>query len=162
MTLVRERRAYAPTTAAALALILVLCGVFVVWAGVELAALRSPTGNPTSEEVLAGLTSETTQGAAALSVGLVLLTCLLALAVAVGIARRSAGSRHAGIAVFLFLGVVALASGLSGLMADPPARNAGYGLLCALVDFTIVGLLLARPTAVDFERAEMERLRGAR
>jgi ABC-type Fe3+ transport system permease subunit len=153
-----RHRPYARTTAAAIAVIVAMSLVF---AAIAVRAIVTFEGGPPAapDAVVFGLTSETAGNAVWLAAGLMLTVCLLALVVAAGIARRNPGARHAGIALFVVLGAVCVASAFAGITADPPARNAGYGFLSGVMNLVIVGLLLARSTAADFDRAELDRRR---
>lgn len=88
---------------------------------------------------------------------LIIAVSVISVLLLVGILRRHQGARYAAIGVFGLLALVVFAESWSGLTADPPAPNALYGMLCAVVDALIVGLLLAPATADDFDRAEHER-----
>lgn len=148
-------RPYARTTATALAVMLALTAVFGAWSVDGIIGLSQDRAL-SSDEVLVGITRQTSDAATAITAGLVLAVCLVTLGLVLGIARRNPGSRYGAVVLFLLLGVVALASGLTGIAADPPARNAAYGLLCAVADFGVAGLLLAPATTHDFDLAEVE------
>jgi hypothetical protein len=81
----------------------------------------------------------------------------LCLIVLIGILRRQQGARHAAIMIFAVMAFGVLAISLSGLSADPPSRNAAYGVVCGLINAVIAGLLLAPSTAEDFSEAEHAR-----
>ena len=157
MELTRRPRAW--TTVAALALTWLLT---VAFASQALARMLSG-GSQTSREAALGVARDDVATGRAITSGLILVVCLLTALMAVGIARRREGSRHAAIGTFLLFGVVSLGSALAGLSADPPAPNAGVGLLNGVACLAVFGLLVNRRTAEDFGRAEFERSRvGAR
>jgi hypothetical protein len=55
------------------------------------------------------------------------------------------------------MGAVALLTSLQGVLADPPAPNARFGVMAGLANVAIVVFLIQRSTATDFERAESAR-----
>lgn len=152
------RRRFAPTTTAAIGVISTLTLVFAVFAIREISALNSGRSLE-SDEVLLGLTGDTADNATWLSAGLILVVCLMATGMVLGLARRNTGARYAAITLFLFLGCLSIGASVAGMTSTPPARNFGFGLLCGVVDLVIVGLLLAKPTALDFDQAEVDRQR---
>ncbi len=147
-------RRYAPTTLGAMLLIAALTLVF---AAFGLNQIRTSSQSQASRASLLGLASQEAATGRTIAGGLTLAVCALTASLALGIARRQQGSRYAGIGVFLLLGCLSLASSLAGFSADPPAPNAGMGMLNAVACFAILALLLAPRTARDFERGEMDR-----
>lgn len=90
-------------------------------------------------------------------VGVISLVTLVALA---GIAFRRQWAREAGIGLFVAFAVVVTPLAISGLVADPPARNAGIGLMVGLASAVVVVLLAVPPTSLAFDLAELHRRRG--
>ena len=86
-------------------------------------------------------------------------TALYVGAIGVGILRRREWARYGGILTFLFFGLIMLPLAISGLTYDPPSSNAWFGVLLALTEFSIVGLLLLSAVSDDFETAEWMRKR---
>jgi hypothetical protein len=153
----RVHRRPAATTVAAIGLIVALTTVFAVSAVQRITAIDPGRVTLDPDEARLGLNPHMANNATALSGGLILVVCVLALGAAVGIALRRSGARHAAIVVFGVLGVLALAASLGGLTATPRSENALYGLACGIANAVIVGLLLAPSTADDFDRVEHER-----
>lgn len=154
-----EPQPRATSTTIAAVLMFVVCIPFLL-NGVELVELiRDPAS--ADDELRAGLiltgnaAGETqTRTFAVFGATLTLGLCLLSFVLAFGLLRRRSGSHQAAAVVFAVLGLIALASSLSGLNADPPAENARTGLLVGLIDAAIVGCLLLPSTQEDVEHAE--------
>ena len=151
------RRRHAATTVAAVATILALTAAFAVFAVEQIAAIDAARRTVAPDEARLGLSPQMANNVTAITAGLILTVCALCLAAAVGVARRSAGARHAAMGLFGILGFVAFAASLAGVTATPPSPNAVYGVLCGVANGVIVGLLLAPSTALDVELAEQER-----
>jgi hypothetical protein len=151
-------RSYAWTTLAALALVTVLTLVFTVQA---VAGLVTVGDAQTVRESALGVNQDEVGAGRGLTSGLTLTLCVLTTAVALGIGMRRQGSRHAGIVLFLLLGVVSLGSSLAGLTADPPADNAWLGALNGVACLATCAMLLHPRTAADFDRAEVARRASA-
>jgi hypothetical protein len=81
----------------------------------------------------------------------------LGVLVAVGVLLRRSWAREGALGLFGIFALLALASGLRGVTAEPPARNAGWAILVAAVDIAVVVLLLHPLTSRDFQVAEMRR-----
>lgn len=153
----------AATTVAAGALMLVVSAPFLVQ-GVS-AALRaaSPEALDLARETLVTIDVPAMQDEASNLFGLFALIFLafsaLGVLLGVGVLLRRAWARETGLAVFGFFALVALGSGLRGMNADPPGRNAGWAVLVGLVDIAIVALLAMPATARDLRLAEHRRER---
>lgn len=94
--------------------------------------------------------------------GLFLTASVTALVLAAGVLLRRPWAREGALGLFGLFGFLAFASGLLGLAADPPGRNAGWALVVGLADALVVGLLL-RPSSVrDVQVAELRRQRRHR
>jgi hypothetical protein len=91
---------------------------------------------------------------------IMLVVCVVAIAIAVGLLRRREGAQHAGIVFFGLLAVISIAASLAGLNADPPAPRAGLGLATGIGNALIVFLLLRRQTMDDIEGAESLRAKA--
>ena len=89
-------------------------------------------------------------------------TAVYVAAIGVGILRRREWARYGGILTFLFFGLILLPLAISGLTYDPPSSNAWFGVLLALTEFSIVGLLLLSAVSDDFETADWMRKRVER
>lgn len=83
----------------------------------------------------------------------------VALLVSVGVLLRRSWAREGALGLFGLFAVLALASGLRGIAAEPPGRNAEWAIVVGLVNAVIVALLLAPSTVRDFQVAEMRRSR---
>lgn len=149
-----ERRSYTWTTLVALGLVTVLTVAFTAQ-GVE--RLVAAGGAQTAREAAFGVAQANAGTSRTLTATLILAFCAVTAALAIGIARRREGSRHAGIAVFLLLGTVSLGSAWSGFAADPPAENAWLGALNGVTCLAICASLVHPRTAADFDRAETDR-----
>lgn len=152
----QRRQTCAPTTLVATALVLILTGVYGGLAGQRLLTRSEPQ---TVRESALGLASGHTATSRTLTAVIVLAVCVVSVLVAVGLARRRQGSRHAGIALFLLLGVVSLGSSLAGFTSDPPAPNAWLGVANGVACLAVCGLLLHPSTAHDFSVAEVRAAR---
>jgi hypothetical protein len=92
-----------------------------------------------------------------------LIASVTALVLTVGVLLRRGWAREGAIGLFGIFALLALASGLRGITADPPAPNASWALLTGVADVAIVLLLLRRTTVRDFQVAALSRSRtGAR
>jgi hypothetical protein len=158
----RERDGRAPTTIAATILILVVTAPF-LWSGIrslQLAAGSAEGGGELNRSmVLLGVNPGSTETTtlAVFGAAVTLTLSALALVLALGVFRRREGAHHAAIGVFGAMGAVALLTSLQGVLADPPAPNARFGVMAGLANVAIVVLLIQRSTATDFERAESAR-----
>ena len=153
----RVHRRHAATTLAAAGMIVVLTLVFAAYAVEQIATIDPERSSVAAEEARLGLDPQMANNVTAITATLVLAVCVLTLGAAIGIVRRSVGTRYAAIGLFGMLALVAIAAAGSGLTATPRSPNAWYGLLCGLADVGIVGLLLAPSTADDFDRVDHER-----
>jgi hypothetical protein len=147
-------RSYAWTTLTAAALVSVLTFVFSAGAVADLMSLSDPQ---TAREAALGVSAESAGTGRTMTAVLTLSFCAVTALMAIGIGLRRQGSRHAGIAVFLLLGIVSLGSSFAGFSADPPALNAWLGALNGVACLVICGLLVHPRTAGDFDRAETSR-----
>lgn len=154
---VRIRRRLAVTTKAAALLIAALTTVFVAFAARDVTRIDADRTTLQAEESLLGLNPHQANNAIVVSAVLIFAMSALCLILLIGILRRRQGVRHAAIVVFGLLSFGVLAVTLSGLVADPPSRNAAYGVACGVANAVIAGLLLAPSTADDFSEAEHER-----
>ncbi len=91
------------------------------------------------------------------AIGLISLVTLVTL---IGIAFRRQWAREAGIGLFTAYAIVVTPLAISGLVADPPARNAGIGLMVGLASALVVVLLALPPTSLAFDLAELHRKQG--
>jgi hypothetical protein len=89
------------------------------------------------------------QNASAL-VALLLGAVVIVSVIIIGLIFRGNWTREAGMVIYGFLGLIAFATSLSGITADPPAPSAWLGLLTGLANFATVVLLLLPATARDF------------
>lgn len=158
-----ESRPRATSTIAAAVLMLLVCIPFVI-NGFDLIDL---TKDPTAADpdlkaglILVGSAAgeQETRTFAMLGATIMLGLCALTIVLAFGLLRRRPGSHQAAAVTFVVLSLIALASSLSGLSADPPAENAKLGLLVGLVNAAIVVCLVMPSTQEDVEYAEMVRL----
>jgi hypothetical protein len=154
---VATRRPFAATTKAAALLIAGLTGVFVAFAISDITTIDADRNTLRPDEALLGLTPGQGNNAVVVSAVMIFIVSTLCLVVLIGILRRQQGARHAAIMIFGVLAFGVLAVSLSGLSADPPSRNAAYGVVCGLINAAITGLLLAPSTADDFSEAEHAR-----
>jgi hypothetical protein len=89
---------------------------------------------------------------ASVMVGLVFgAVVVVSLIVIIGLILRQSWAREAGMVIYGFLGLLALATSLSGITADPPAPSAWLGVLTGLANLAVVVLLLMRSSARDFD-----------
>lgn len=89
---------------------------------------------------------------ASVMVGLVFgVVVVVSVIIIIGLILRQSWAREAGMVVYGFLGLLALATSLSGITADPPAPSAWLGMLTGLANVSIVVLLLMRSSARDFD-----------
>lgn len=150
----------ATTTVAAAGLMALVAAGFVVYAVLAVAGLDSDM-TASRDAVLLGLSGRD-EDAATLAVAVVIGAFTLLTAVLChGVLRRRQGARHAAMVTFGVLALVSLATGLAGLQAVPPGRNAWYAVLVGVLDAAVVVLLLLPVTADDFELAERARDRAA-
>lgn len=150
----RSRRRLAPTTLAAAALIAALTTGFLTYL---LRYAGHEREGADLDASLLGLNPQQAENAAGIARALIVVVSVLSVLLLIGVLRRRSGARFAAIGVFGLLAIVVVSVAWTGLTADPPSPNALYGLGCGVVDALIVGLLLARATADDFDQAEHER-----
>jgi hypothetical protein len=112
--------------------------------------------------VLAGLPSGSTEAGnlSAIAGWMVLIVAALGAVALVGVAARRQWGRHAAIGIFGIFALFVVPVSIAGLASDPPGENAGLALLVGLTAACVVVLLVIPPTTLDFERAEMARLRA--
>jgi hypothetical protein len=152
------RRPATSTVAAALTIGVLTVG-FIAYAFISI--VRVDATDASRDAVILGLSGRE-EGTATMIVSVVILALSLLTALqCLGVARRQQGARHAALVTFGVLSFVSLAAALTGLQAEPPAPNAGYGILVGVLDAVVVVLLLLPSTADDFELAERERDRRA-
>lgn len=108
--------------------------------------------------------SDAAQNASALVAFLFGAVTLVSVIVIIGLIFRQSWAREAGMVIYGFLGLIAIATSLSAITADPPAPSAWLGLLTGLANVAIVIRLLLPATAQDFNpylrsraRARMKR-----
>lgn len=82
---------------------------------------------------------------------------LTALAVLYGLATWKEWAREAALGVFGLVGSGLLVLALAGATADPPGRNADWGVLGALLVLAVAALAVAPPVRHDWERKAIER-----
>ena len=158
-----EPRPRAPSTIAAAVLMLLVCIPFVV-NGFDLVELIQDPASADPEVktglILVGSAAGENETKTFATFGAVVMLglCAMTIVLAFGLLRRRPGSHQAAAVTFVVLSLIALASSLSGLTADPPAENAKLGLLVGLVDAAIVVCLLLPSTQEDVEYAEGLRL----
>lgn len=80
----------------------------------------------------------------------------VALAAIIGIIARRHWGRDGGMVVFGFLGLVATVASIGGLLVEPPASAAWWGLLTGIGSMLVSLLLFLPSTLLDFDRAEIE------
>jgi hypothetical protein len=90
------------------------------------------------------------QNASALVALLFGAVVIVSVIIIIGLIFRGNWAREAGMVIYGFLGLIAFATSLSGITADPPAPSAWLGLLTGLANFATVVLLLLPATARDF------------
>jgi hypothetical protein len=151
------RQRLAATTKAAALLIAGLTAAFVAFAVRDVTAIDADRNALEAEESLLGLNPDQANNAIVVSAVLIFAMSALCLLVLIGILRRRQGARHAAIMIFGVMAFAVLAVSLSGLTADPPSRNAPFGVVCGVINAVITGLLLAPSTADDFSEAEHAR-----
>lgn len=95
--------------------------------------------------------SGTAQNASALIALLFGVVVLVSIIVITGLIRRQSWARESAMVIYGFLGILSIAVSASGITADPPASSAWLGMLTGVANLTIVGLLLLRSTARDFD-----------
>ena len=133
-----------------------------VWNGSEL--LRLAAAGPGAGELRTGLVllavaSDSSRNALILIGLIILVVCGWVIIHALGILGRRRWAREGGMITFGLFSLLAVPVSVSGLLADPPASNAWLGVLTGLTNLAIVALLLATPTARDFEKSEAARMR---
>lgn len=151
------------TTVAAGVLMLAVSAPFVVQGVSAALRARSPGAVDAARETLVQLSVPAMRNEASQMFGLFAVIFLvvsgLALLLAVGVLARRGWARETALATFGLFALVALASGLRGISADPPGRNAGWAIVVGLVDVAITVLLMLPATARDFQLAEFRRER---
>lgn len=95
--------------------------------------------------------SSAAQNASAIIAFLFGAVAVVSVIIIIGLILRQSWAREAGMVVYGFLGIASLAPSLNGVMADPPAPSAWLGVLTGLANLAIVGLLLLRTTARNFD-----------
>ena len=90
----------------------------------------------------------------------VLLVCALTIGLAVGVFFRRDGAHHAAIGVFAMFAFTKLLVAGAGMLSNPPAPNAEWGLASTAADAFVLWLL-CRPAMWDaMEDAEARRRHG--
>lgn len=80
----------------------------------------------------------------------------VAIATIIGIISRRHWGRDGGMVVFGFLGVVATAASIGGILVEPPASGAWWGLFTGIGSMLVSLLLFLPSTLLDFDRAAIE------
>ena len=94
------------------------------------------------------------EGVAAVVTVPVAVTCLI---VVLGLFAWKEWAREGALGVFGLLGLFLLVMSLTGLVQDPPARQADLGVLASLVVLSVAALAYSAPVQRDFERREIAR-----
>jgi len=89
--------------------------------------------------------------------GVTVPVSLTALAVLYGLVTRREWAREAALGVFGLVGAGLLVLSLAGATADPPGRNAGWGVLGSLLVLGVAALAVSPPVRRDWERKQIER-----
>ena len=150
------------STSVAAAAVAVLTVAFAAHAVAAVAGLDATQVAGSREATLLGLDGRSERMGTVVTAGLMLAVSTVTAAQAVGLALRRDGARHAALLTFGVLGLLALATALPGVLADPPRPAARWGVLTGIVDLAIVALLLLPATADDFDLAERRRSRPPR
>ena len=82
---------------------------------------------------------------------------LTALAVLYGLATWKDWAREAALGVFGLVGAGLLVLSLAGATADPPGRNAEWGVLGSLLVVGVAALAMSPPVRRDWEHKQIER-----
>lgn len=89
--------------------------------------------------------------------GVTVPVSLVALAVLYGLVAWRDWAREAALGVFGLVGAGLLVLSLAGATADPPGRNAGWGVLGSLLLLGVAALAVSPPVRRDWERKQIER-----
>jgi len=89
--------------------------------------------------------------------GVTVPVSLTALAVLYGLVTWREWAREAALGVFGLVGAGLLVLSLAGATADPPGRNAGWGVLGSLLVLAAAALAMSPPVRHDWERKAIER-----
>jgi len=89
--------------------------------------------------------------------GVTVPVSLTALAVLYGLVMWRDWAREAALGVFGLVGAGLLVLSLAGATADPPGRNAGWGVLGSLLVLAVAALAVSPPVRRDWERKLIER-----
>jgi hypothetical protein len=159
---VRTPPGRAGTSTAAGVLILALTALFGV-IGIDHARDALDPDRVDRETLLAaiglGLNPDETRNLLAITAIVLLALSALTTVIGIGVLGRREGVRHAAIGTFVVFAVVTIPLAVSGLLQDDPSPGVLIGLAVGIADALVVYLLLRPETAIDFERAEDERLR---
>jgi len=91
------------------------------------------------------------------SAGVTVPVGLTALAVLYGLATWKDWAREAALGVFGLVGAGLLVLSLAGATADPPGRNAEWGVLGSLLVVGVAALAMSPPVRRDWEHKQIER-----
>lgn len=158
-----DYRKPATTTVGAGLLMLAVTAPFLLQGVTAALQATSPTALEAGREALVQFDIPAMQDEASRMFGffafIFLLVSGLALLLTIGVLLRRSWARESALAVFGVFALLALGSGLRGISADPPGRNAGWAILVGIIDLAVTALLLLPATARDFHLAEFRRQR---
>ncbi len=89
--------------------------------------------------------------------GVTVPVSLTALAVLYGLVTWREWAREGALGVFGLVGAGLLVLSLAGATADPPGRNAGWGVLGSLLVLAVAAVAVSPPVRRDWERKQIER-----